>query len=142
MSRSRRSSVWGVRRWLEHTGEAALELRADDEEGVFAEALAGLAELLGEPGPDAPLEERELAVRAPDRPALLVAWLEELLWISERDGVVPVGVVRLGLGPDGLRATVAVAPGPPRPLVKAVTWHDLCFAPAGAGYRARVVLDV
>ncbi len=83
-----------------------------------------------------------LAVRAGDRASLLVAWLEELLWIAERDGVVPERVVTLALDDEGLRAEVIARPGPPRPLVKAVTWHDLCFEPGGRGLQSRVVLDV
>lgn len=132
-----------MRRWLEHTGEAELEIESDSERGVFAEALAGLSELLGEPATgDAVGSTYRLAVRAGDRASLLVAWLEELLWIAERDGVVPERVVTLALDDEGLRAEVIARPGPPRPLVKAVTWHDLCFEPGGEGFKARVVLDV
>ena len=132
-----------VRRWLEHTGEVELEIESDSERGVFAEALAGLSELLGEPANDDVVRStHRLVVRAGDRAGLLVAWLEELLWIAERDGVVPERVVTLELDDEELRAEVLARPGPPRPLVKAVTWHDLCFEPSGEGFHARVVLDV
>jgi SHS2 domain-containing protein len=132
-----------VRRWLEHTGEVELEIESDSEHGVFAEALAGLSELFGEPAvDDVARTTHRLVVRARDRASLLVGWLEELLWIAERDGIVPEGVVTFELDDDGLRAEVLARPGPPRPLVKAVTWHDLCFEPGVAGFHARVVFDV
>lgn len=131
-----------VRRWLEHTGEVELEIEADSERGVFVEALAGLAELLGEPGGDGAASTHCLTVHAEDRAGLLVGWLEELLWIAERDGVVPERVESLELDRGELRAEVVARGGPPRPLVKAVTWHDLCFEARGGGFRARVVLDV
>ena len=41
-----------------------------------------------------------------------------------------------------VRAEVAGGLGAPPPLVKAVTYHRLEFSAHGAGYRARVVLDV
>lgn len=129
------------RRWIEHTGEAELEIRAWDEAGVLRQALAGLAELLGPPPPGL-ASSVEIAVRAGDRPALLVAWLEELLWVAERDGVVPERVAALNLADGSLRATVDVRRGPPRPLVKAVTWHDLRFERVPDGWEARVVFDV
>jgi len=131
-----------MRRWLEHTGEAELEIESDSEPGVFAEALGGLAELIGEPAGGGARSTYRLEVRAGDRAGLLVAWLEELLWIAERDGVVPERVVTLDLDGGRLRAEVLARPGPPRPLVKAVTWHDLCFEAGAEGFRARVVLDV
>jgi len=131
-----------VRRWLEHTGEVELEIESDSEPGVFAEALAGLSELLGEPTADGARSTYRLAVRAEDRASLLVGWLEELLWIAERDGVVPERVAKFELDGEGLRAEVLARPGPPRPLVKAVTWHDLCFEAGVEGFRARVVFDV
>ena len=130
------------RRWIEHTGEAELEIHARDEEGVLREALAGLAELLGPPAPGVRTSAVDVEVRAADRPSLLVSWLEELLWVAERDGVVPVSIAALALDDAALRATVDVHECPPRPLVKAVTWHDLRFEPTPDGYRARVVFDV
>lgn len=132
-----------MRRWLEHTGEVELEIESDSESGVFAEALAGIAELVGEPAVDGLPATYRIEARAADRGGLLVSWLEELLWIAERDGVVPERVVTLDLDDGGLRADVLARPGPPRPVVKAVTWHDLRFEAAGeGGFRARVVLDV
>jgi len=51
-------------------------------------------------------------------------------------------VIDMDLGAGDLRATVAGVLGEPPPLVKAVTYHRLEFAPRGEGYRARVILDV
>lgn len=137
-----------MRRWVEHTGEVELEIEARSEAQVLAEALAGLAELLDDDAPPAgpagaaEAARYEIRLQAPDRAALLVAWLEELLWIAERDAVVPGRVEALVLDAGGLRAEVVARRTPPRPLVKAVTWHRLRFEPLGEGFRARVVLDV
>jgi SHS2 domain-containing protein len=140
-----------VYRWVEHTAELELELDAATERGVLADALRALEELLeggqGRPGdrvgePCSQLERRALRAAARDRPALLAAWLEELLFLSESEGFIPVEIEDLSLGADWLSAIVAGRIGESRPLVKAVTYHRLRFEPAEGRYRGRVVFDV
>jgi SHS2 domain-containing protein len=136
-----------VYRWLDHTAEVELELEAPTEREILADALAALSELLaGEEGlierTAAPLERRTVRAAAGDRPALLAVWLEELIFLSESAGFVPVRLEQLTLHDDSLIATVAGVVGEPRPLVKAVTYHRLEFEARARGYRARVVFDV
>jgi SHS2 domain-containing protein len=130
-----------VYRWVDHTAEVELAIEADSEQEVLKDATAALAELLGFAGV-AGAEARELAVSAPDRPALLAAWLEELVYLAEKEGFIATAVDRLELGPDGLDATVVGVVGDPPPLVKAVTYHRLAFDRGSSGYVANVVLDV
>jgi SHS2 domain-containing protein len=127
-------------RWVEHTAEVELAIDAATEREVLADALAALGELLGvEDNGD---ERRNVAVRAPDRPALLAGWLEELAFLAEVEGFEATVLETLELGAGSLEATVAGRLGDPPPLVKGVTYHGLAFQPAGSGYRASVVLDV
>jgi len=129
-----------VYRWVDHTAEVELEIRAATERDVFADALAALAELLAVEG-DA-TEERRIAVRAPDRPALLAAWLEELVFLAESEGFEPVRLESIAVEGNRLEAVVRGRHGDPPPLVKAVTYHRLTFEPCDSAYCARVVLDV
>jgi SHS2 domain-containing protein len=129
-----------VYRWVEHTSEVELSIEAESEEAVFAEAAVALGELIDGPGDGA--VTRPVSVRAADLPALLAAWLEELVFIAETEGVVPEGVDALHVGPGEARGTVRGHRGPPQTLVKAVTYHRLEMAPTAGGWRARVVLDV
>jgi SHS2 domain-containing protein len=153
-----------VYRWVDHTSELELEIEASSEREVLADGLRALRELLEPPGesraperellepPDEsraperdavePVERRSVLAAASDRPALLAAWLEELLFLAESSGFVPFAIERLRLDAQRLEATVAGQTGRPRPLVKAVTYHRLEFAPTDRGYRARVVFDV
>lgn len=135
-----RDHAHAVYRWVEHTGEVELEIEAQTEPDVFREALAALVDLLGLE--DATDEERTIETAATDRPRLLAAWLDELVFLIDTEGFAPVALRELGLGSDSLRAVVAGHYGDPSPLVKAVTYHRLAFEPADAGYRATVVLDV
>lgn len=128
-------------RWVDHTAEVELEIDAANEREVLEDASRALAELLGFPEVSSD-ERRTVAVTAPDRPALLAAWLEELVFLAESQGFIAGRLLDLELGHDSLRATVGGQIGDPPPLVKAVTYHRLAFAPTDRGYFARVVLDV
>jgi protein archease len=133
-----------VHRWLDHTAELELELEAPTEHEVLSDALVALTELLEEGGSfgNSLSERRAITAVGTDRPALLAAWLEELLFLSESAGFIPTRIEELSLQDETLTATVAGRLGNPRPLVKAVTYHRLQFEPSERGYRARVVFDV
>lgn len=126
-------------RWVEHTAELELAIEARSEREVFADALAAYAELVGPAA--GPHVLHEVDAEAPDRAALLAAWLEELVFLAETEAFVPERA-EIALRPGGLHARVSGRRGDPPHIVKAVTYHDLEFSPAGSGWRARVVLDV
>jgi SHS2 domain-containing protein len=131
----------GVFRWVDHTAELELEIEAPSEEAVFSEALAALADLVGDGG--GPSVTREVEVAADDGALLLVEWLSELVYLSELEELVPERIAALELTEGRLRATVQGHRGRPRHLVKAVTLHRLeLTGDDDAGWRARVVLDV
>jgi SHS2 domain-containing protein len=130
-------------RWVEHTSELEVRIEAPTERAVCEDALAALADALGQPGEDGGgTVEREVTAAGPDRPALLAAWMEELVFLAESEGLVPVRAVDLALEDDRLRARVEARPGDPPHLIKAVTYHRLEFEPDGDAWRAAVVLDV
>jgi SHS2 domain-containing protein len=131
-----------VYRWIDHTSEMELEIEAGDEHEVFAQALGALAELLASRRERVQPHRERVEATARDRPALLAAWLEELLFLAETEGFVATRIAQLELGSEGLWAEVVGHLDEPPPLVKGVTYHRLEFEPSGSGYRARVVLDV
>jgi SHS2 domain-containing protein len=127
----------------EHVGELELWVRAATEEEVFGESARALAEVIaGDDGAAGAAESREVAAAGADRPALLAEWLGELAFLAETEGFVPERIENVVLGDGGVRARVAGHRGSPPHLVKAVTYHRLCFEPAPDGWRARAVLDV
>jgi len=132
-----------VYRWVDHTSEVELEIEAAGELEVFEDAARALAELLGVNADGTRTTVvRRVAAHAADRPALLAAWLEELVFLAESEGFVATRVVEVQLDGESLQATVAGVLAAPPPLVKAVTYHRLAFEPSDAGYFARVVFDV
>jgi SHS2 domain-containing protein len=129
--------------WVEHTAELELRIEAPEAEAVFAEALAALAELLDDGDAEAGERvERDVELEAPDLPALLAAWIDELAYLAETEDLVPLAARRLELDGCRLAATVAGRRGVPRHLVKGATYHRLAFAREGERYVATVVLDV
>jgi SHS2 domain-containing protein len=125
--------------WREHTAEVELVVDAASEEAVFEEAAVALGELVGG-GPGA-RETRTIAVTGGDRGALLVDWLEELIYLADTAGFTARGA-RVRLDGEALTATVDGTLGPVDPLVKAATYHGLSFAHEDGRWRAHVVLDV
>jgi SHS2 domain-containing protein len=126
-------------RFVEHTAELEVELEADSAEGVLAEALLAFAELAGSGGGE--LVERRVELDASDAPALLAAWLDELLFLADAEGLLPESA-ELEVDGTSLRGVLRARHGDPRPLVKAVTLHRLRFRPENGVWRGRVVLDV
>jgi SHS2 domain-containing protein len=125
--------------WVDHTSELELHIEGPTEELVFREAMTALTELLGA-GTGDPAEHR-LDLDAPDRPALLARWLDELVFLAETERFVPEDA-EIDLTQTGLTATVRGRAGDPAPLVKAVTYHRLRLEQDGGSWRGRVVLDV
>jgi SHS2 domain-containing protein len=132
--------------WKEHVGEVALSLRGETLEALFAEAGRALAELMiDESSRDrrpaelaAPVE-----VRAPDRTALLIGWLNELIFLAETERTVLTDFdIRAISEHEVIARARGIAEPTMKTAVKAATFHDASVAAEAGGYRARVVLDV
>jgi SHS2 domain-containing protein len=137
-------------RWVDHTSELELHLQSTTRVGIFSEALAAIGELLAgdeegdDPGEEETVPERttEASAEADDGPALLAAWIEELVHLAESRSVIPLSTDQIDVDEGSVRATVRLRRGEPRPLVKAVTYHRLTLEQGPGGWEGRVVLDV
>lgn len=135
-------------RFLEHTADTAIEVRAPSLEAFFARAAAGMfAVFLGPAGGGASMESVDLDVKASGWGELLVAWLEELLYQSEVKGlafqtftVVQVSRGRVTGSAWGCRfGPSAFVSGP---AVKGVSRHGLRLRRLGGSWFAQVIFDV
>jgi SHS2 domain-containing protein len=129
-------------RWVDHTAELELHVAAPDEEGVLAEALEALGELLGERSGGGPPARHEIAASAPDRATLLAEWLSELVFLVESEGFLPARIERLDLGANEVEGTVTGTRANPPHLIKAVTYHRLEMREEAGTWHATVVFDV
>lgn len=87
---------------------------------------------------------RALVLEADDLAALLRAWLREILWWHEVEGLALRQVRFLALEPVRLEAEVTLGPppGPPVREIKGVTLHGLEVAEEAGEWRAQVIFDV
>jgi SHS2 domain-containing protein len=133
-----------TRELREHRGEVKLRLRAPTLGDLAAEAGRALAEIaLGPALPAASGAARRLRVCARDRGALLVAWLNELVYLADAEGWVAVEFTPIrATDTELLMMTGGVSVTEPPALVKAATLHGLHVAEEGSGFVAEVVLDV
>ena len=127
--------------WREHTAEVELHVDAASEADVFRDALDAFGRLVEREERGTPAVH-DVALEAGDRGSLLVAWLEELIYLADTASFVPDRARGLELVATGLRARLEGRRADIDPLVKAATYHGLRFAHEDGRWRARVVLDV
>ena len=132
-------------RLLEHTADVGIEARAATLEDLLGQAALGIYHLLGLPaGGDGGREVRKLALSAGDREELLVAWLNEIVYLVQTEGFV-AGEFHLDLSaPAKLQARLAgvLSTDQPEREIKAVTYHGLKVSKESSGWLARVFLDL
>jgi len=130
---------------LEHTADVGIGARGATLEEAFEQATLGLAEVLGalRPGPG---EAVAVEVTAGDPGALLVDWLNEVLWLHETRGHAAIAAVRVErVGGDRAAGSVTFSSTDPPAdgtFVKAVTYHRLRVGRDAGGWLAEVYLDV
>ena len=130
-------------REIEHTADWALEVWAPTLEALFVDAAVGMYALAGaRPGAPAP-ERRRIAVSAEDTESLLVAWLQELLYFTESEGLTFSFFQMEALTPTTLRAEARGAlAGRMDKVIKAVTYHNLKIEQTPRGFEVTLVFDV
>lgn len=136
---------------LDHTADVGFDLGASTLEDLFDEARRALLMVAFERPPQDGELEREIYLSAPDRETLLVRWLNELAYLIQDVGFVPVGAsIRLdetGGAGRSLRASLAGAPVLLEEYgwqgeIKSATFHGLDVSNDDEGWHARVILDV
>lgn len=142
MTTATRLLPWHERR--EHTSEIELHLRAGWLGDLLSEAGRALAELQLAGADCVPGGSvRSIRVTAPDREALLVDWLNELIFLADIDRWVAMDF-SVDLATDTevrARASgVTLEWAPSR--VKAATLHGLRVEEVPGGLEADVILDV
>jgi SHS2 domain-containing protein len=129
------------------TADKGIRAWGPDLREVFRQAALGLWSLMVEPGTVRRRRSLAVEVEAGDREALLVAWLNELLFRYETEEFMAADCLIRTLTDSRLVAEVWGEPvdrsrHPLTGHVKAVTYHLLSVAPAADGWEGQVVVDV
>jgi SHS2 domain-containing protein len=133
---------------IEHTADIGIRVRASSPEEAFEAAALGMFDIVAPSRRIADASERsEVRLTGDGWADLLVKWLEELLFIYEIDGLVPIRAEVDRIGPHGLEAHVSwhcfnPAPDQRGVEIKAVTYHMLKAGPTADGFEAQVIFDI
>ncbi len=131
----------------EHTADVGVHAWGETEAAVFEQAARGMFSLICDPGTIGREETLTVVVEAPERELLLVAWLNELLFLFESQRVLFADFEVLETGESIVRARVMGEVLDPRRHavcggVKAATYHQLRLEQTVRGWEAQIILDV
>ena len=140
-------------RELDHTADRALSVWGQGLSDLLVGAARGMCSLMGEVENLEPDVWRTIRVEADDREALLVDWLNELLFLIEQEGLLFTDFriesvahsesVWAGTAGATMVAHVGGAVAPvTRSRIKAVTYHDLELVEEAGGWSTTVTFDV
>lgn len=132
---------------FEHTADVGLTARGRTPEEVFVHAAQGLVDLMVDPRGLQETRSVEVTVSAPDREALLVSWLNELLYLLDTQRFIPLRCRITNLNETSITAQLVGDTLDPsrhavRRMVKAATYHGLRFTRTNDHWEARLVLDL
>jgi SHS2 domain-containing protein len=134
-------------RQVPHTADLAWRLWGSSLAELFENAGCALSATLTDRRYLRRRDTREVSLTAEDREALLVGWLNHLLYLFDRDGFLGRDFKVVSMTPKRLTARVVgemfdPQRHPAKTGVKAATFHQLSIGPAGHGWQATVVLDL
>ncbi len=136
-----------MRRAFGTTADVGVVSFGADQKEAFEEQAKGMFSLMADLRQVKLGESFDLEASGPDRESLLVAWLNELLFLYDTRHVLIRKFEITEMGEKRLKATVrGERIDPARHIlkteVKAVTWHMLEAAVTVDGFRTRVVYDI
>jgi SHS2 domain-containing protein len=132
---------------FEHTADIGLHAYGATLADLFIHAAQGMESLMVPPEQVRSVTRREIAVTGHDTVALLIEWLNELIYLFdtahllfhdfEIDAITETRVTGRAFGEpyDAERHELSSA-------IKAVTWHEAAVDRTASGYRARIIFDI
>lgn len=134
-------------RQISHTADLAYRIQGSSVAEIFGNAAEALVATMTDRRGLRPKEQRDITVEAPDREALLVEWLNHLLYLYDVDGFLGRDFEILELADDHLTARARGEIFDPerhvsKTAVKAATYHHLEISPRDHGWQATVIFDL
>jgi SHS2 domain-containing protein len=131
---------------MDHTADVGIVAYGDDLEEAFANSAYGMFSLMADLDQVGDELCRDIDVRAMDQEALLVSWLNELLYLSDVDRAIFRRFEISSLDEDRLQGKaygekIDTSRHQLKTSVKAATYHMLKVE-RGNGCRVQVILDI
>jgi len=134
-------------RQITHTADIAYRIEGGNLAEIYINAAHALVATMTDRRRLRIKETRDIEVEAPDREALLVSWLNYLLYLYDVDGFLGRFFVILELSEERLQARARGEIFDPdrhlgKTAVKAATYHHLALVPRNHGWQATVIFDL
>jgi SHS2 domain-containing protein len=134
-------------RLITHTADLGMEVRGKDLPDLFTQAGWSFFDIIMDARRIDLQQERTINVTAPDREALLIAWLGEFLYLFETQHLVFGKFLIQSMTPQSLQALgwgelFDLKKHHLKSTIKAVTYHQLRIWEKKGGWRARVIFDL
>lgn len=127
---------------LDHTADVAIAVFGSDLETLFTTSAQALFSLAFEPGKLHPLHQFTVILTAPDPETLIIDWLNELLYLSDKNNAYFFMFEFQKLQPTELTACVeATCIRSIKCAIKAATFHNIAIIQAADGFRTEIVFD-
>jgi len=128
---------------IEHTADRALQVWGNRLLDLFVGATRGMYSLMADLDGLVATNWREVRLDAWDRESLLVDWLNELLFLTEAEGILFVECDFESLTDTALVAQVGgVLALPTKAQIKAATFHNLALERDERGWSTVITFDV
>ena len=132
---------------FEHTADVGIEVTAESREQLFTNSSLAMADVMFETTPSGTSETRLVMVVGDKVDELLIAWLNELLYIYSVERLVfsEFSDVKLTETSFMARAHGERADSDKHRIeteIKAATYHGFSIEHDGDKYRARIIFDV
>jgi riboflavin kinase/FMN adenylyltransferase len=128
---------------VDHTADRAMRVWGNSLQSLFIGAARGMYRLMADLDGLVATEWCEILVESSDSEALLVEWLNELLFLTEMKGLLFVDYQIDSLTGSSLVGRAGgVSAEPSKAHIKAATYHDLLIVRNGTGCSTVITFDV
>ena len=134
-------------RLLSHTADIGIEAWGSSRTVLFGEMARGLKNIIFGSSPIGSSLQRKVALKGDSDAELLVAWLNEIIFLFDTESLVPDSFKINQLDNGRLRATIhgevfSPAKHTIERQAKAATYHQLALEKNAGGWHARVYVDL
>ena len=132
---------------LDHTADIGTVVSGKEISGAFADAAYAMFDILTDIDRVEERDSRNIQASAENVEELLVAWLDELLYLYETERFIGRRFVIEDMSNTGLKASVFGEKIDPdrhevKTEIKSVTYHQLKVEKTDDGWKAQVIFDV
>jgi len=132
---------------FEHTADVGIHAYGSSLSELFVHAAQGMESLMVAPDQVRLLTSREIVVEGHDTVSLLIAWLNELIFLFDTEYLLLRDFVIDSISETRLTASATGEPYDAQrhdvsSALKDVTWHEAAVTHSDASYKVRIIFDI